>query len=303
MVHLVCCRIDGLKMPRALEIRFTRRTVGTSAGGSGVLWRPAKWVRCPSDVIAAGSACEGTRVPESVHAMRTPPRQSAPIAVTLRDRPGHACYNLSMRTKNGPDGQPVRSFIDAARRAQIIAAAIETIADVGYGNASLARIAERLGISKGVISYHFAGKDELIREVMNEVFATIGTVMESRLNTESTSAGMLRTYIESEIAFMRAYPAHLRTLVEIFSNFRKPDGTLHYDGVEEEELRLALIEDLLSSGQRNGEFCEFSTRVMAIAITGALNGVLLQWFANPAIDLELCANELVALFDRATRKQ
>jgi AcrR family transcriptional regulator len=30
-------------------------------------------------------------------------------------------------------------------------------------------VGERLGISKGVISYHFAGKDDLIKEVVLEV--------------------------------------------------------------------------------------------------------------------------------------
>jgi TetR/AcrR family fatty acid metabolism transcriptional regulator len=224
-------------------------------------------------------------------------------ATSVDDLFAHPCYNLSMRSDNSPNRQQARTFIDAARRAQIIGAAIETIADVGYGNASLARIAERLGISKGVISYHFAGKDELIREVVNEAYAAIGTAMEERLKSETTAVGLLRVYIETEIAFMRAYPAHLRALVEIFTNFRTADGKLHYDGATEEKLRLALIDELLSSGQRNGEFCEFSTRVMAIAITGAINGVLLQWFANPSLDLELCANELVALVDRATRKQ
>jgi TetR/AcrR family transcriptional regulator, fatty acid metabolism regulator protein len=36
----------------------------------------------------------------------------------------------------------------------------------GYGQASLARIAERGGTSNGVITYHFAGQDELIGEVI-----------------------------------------------------------------------------------------------------------------------------------------
>ena len=35
----------------------------------------------------------------------------------------------------------------SARRAQIVTAAIDTIAELGYGNASLARIAKRAGIS------------------------------------------------------------------------------------------------------------------------------------------------------------
>ena len=51
-----------------------------------------------------------------------------------------------MRSENGKSGQPKdRTFIETARRAQIVAAAIDTIAELGYGQASLARIAERAG--------------------------------------------------------------------------------------------------------------------------------------------------------------
>jgi AcrR family transcriptional regulator len=39
-------------------------------------------------------------------------------------------------------------------RSDIAATAIDTNAEVGYAGASFARIAEKLGISRGLISYH-----------------------------------------------------------------------------------------------------------------------------------------------------
>jgi TetR/AcrR family transcriptional regulator, fatty acid metabolism regulator protein len=53
------------------------------------------------------------------------------------------------------------TFTSAARRAQFVAAAIDTIAEVGYARASLGRIAERVGVSKGWVSYHFAARTSL----------------------------------------------------------------------------------------------------------------------------------------------
>ena len=77
-----------------------------------------------------------------------------------------------MRSENSPiDQETNRTFTETARRAQIVAAAIDTIAELGYGQASLARIAETAGTSKGVILYHFGGKDELIRELVAELVA------------------------------------------------------------------------------------------------------------------------------------
>ncbi|WP_409496972.1 TetR family transcriptional regulator [Amycolatopsis sp. cmx-11-12] len=65
-----------------------------------------------------------------------------------------------------------RTFTESARRAQIVAAAIETIAGLGYARASFAQIAKEAKLSStGLISYHFANKEELVRTVLEDVFA------------------------------------------------------------------------------------------------------------------------------------
>ena len=62
-----------------------------------------------------------------------------------------------------------RSFASEARRAQIVAATMQVIAEDGLAQASFARIAERAGLSSTrLISYHFAGKDELIEAVVRD---------------------------------------------------------------------------------------------------------------------------------------
>ena len=55
-----------------------------------------------------------------------------------------------------------KSFIEQARREQIVDAAIDVLYESGFAAASLGAIAERIGVSKGVLSYHFAGKRELL---------------------------------------------------------------------------------------------------------------------------------------------
>ena len=79
-------------------------------------------------------------------------------------------------------GQDERSFIENARRAQIIECAINAIAELGYANASLAEIAKRAGVSKGVISYHFDGKRELMQQVINTVIEKAAAVMLPRID-------------------------------------------------------------------------------------------------------------------------
>src|ERR1700729_4645573 len=89
-----------------------------------------------------------------------------------------------------------RTFTEAGRRAQIVAAAIDTIADVGYANASFARIASRAGLSStGLISYHFAGKSDLMAQVVEETVAAMSGYMTERMAGCSSAAGALETYI------------------------------------------------------------------------------------------------------------
>ncbi|MBV9711803.1 MAG: TetR family transcriptional regulator, partial [Ktedonobacteraceae bacterium] len=84
--------------------------------------------------------------------------------------PIHSHYTLTMRIKDKPDGQNQPTFTEAARRTQIIECAIETIATLGYAQASLAQIAKRAGISKGVIVYYFKSREELIKQVVKAIF-------------------------------------------------------------------------------------------------------------------------------------
>ena len=109
-----------------------------------------------------------------------------------------------------------------------MAAAIDTIAELGYGQASLARIAERAGTSKRVICYHFDGKDDLIKELVSELVARGRAYLGPRLEAEPTGAGMLRTYIESNLA-MRENRNHVVAIVEIALNARGTDGSPLYD--------------------------------------------------------------------------
>src|SRR5438067_11717185 len=115
-----------------------------------------------------------------------------------------------MRSESSPIGQEsTRTFTETARRAQIVSAAIDTIAELGYGQASLARIAEAAGTSKGVIIYHFGGKDELIKELLQELIARAGQYMRPRIEAEQTGAGMLRALLESNLAFMAENRNHV----------------------------------------------------------------------------------------------
>ena len=207
-----------------------------------------------------------------------------------------------MRSESSPIGQEsTRTFTETARRAQIVAAAIDTIAELGYGQASLARIAETAGTSKGVIIYHFGGKDELMRELVAEVVARGVAYMEPQIDAEPTGAGKLRAYIESNLAFMGENRNHMVAIFEIALNARAADGSRLYD-VSVQDAGVAALEQLLAYFQDTGEFrAGFDPHVMAMAIRAAINAVPAQLARDPALDVAHHAREIADMFHIATR--
>ncbi len=208
-----------------------------------------------------------------------------------------------MWSETSPAGQETRrTFTETARRAQIIAAAINTIAELGYGQASLARIAATAGTSKGVILYHFGGKDELIRELVAEVVAGGVAYMQPRIEAEPTGSGKLRAYIESNLAFMRDNRNHVVAIFEIALNARAADGSPLYD-FSIQDAGVAALQQLLAHFQGTGEFrADFDPHVMAMAIRAAISAVPSQLARDLALDVGHHAHELAETFHLATRR-
>ena len=97
---------------------------------------------------------------------------------------------MRTRTKSVPAENA--SFAETARRAQIVDCAIDTIAEMGFAKASVDQIAKRAGVSKGVITYHFPNKQEIVDAIIEKVLAAGRTYMVPRIMAETSAAGRLR---------------------------------------------------------------------------------------------------------------
>lgn len=200
-----------------------------------------------------------------------------------------------MRPRSPTD--KARTFTETARRAQIVAAAIDTIAEVGVANASLARIGERIGISKGLVSYHFAGRDELLKQVASTIVEQIRAFMVPRTSAEAASgSGFLRAYIESNLAFMQDHRNHMMAILRASAE----DQDQFEEGGEVGEAVQTLERHLARLQSERQLRPDFDPLVVALAIRAAINAILLRLAQDPGLDLDECARELVNLFHRAT---
>jgi len=206
-----------------------------------------------------------------------------------------------MRTKDKLTGQKRPTFTETARRAQLIEGAIETMAPLGYAQTSLAQIAKRAGISKGVIVYYFSSKEALIEQVVTEIYTAAVQAVTPQIAAQPTAQLRLQAYIRSAVDYIGTHRMRMVALLEIALNFRTADGKLRYGGTSEEWI-LTALEALFRQWQEDGEFRAFDPLVMAMTIRRAIDAVAPLLAAHPNLDTDAYARELVMLFDRATRK-
>lgn len=188
-----------------------------------------------------------------------------------------------------------KTFTETGRRAQIVTAAIEVIAEVGYLKASFSRIAKHAGLSStGMISYHFAGKEDLLAACVAEIEQITGAYMSPRIDAAVGHIAQLRAYVESNIALVGEHPEAVRALIDLVKNAGSQSPGVNG--------RIALFEHHFRTGQEAGIFRAFDVRTVALALTSGLDAVV----ATAAIDvpepteLTRIGRELADLYVRAT---
>ena len=188
-----------------------------------------------------------------------------------------------------------KTFTESARRAQIVTAAIEVIAEIGYAKASFSQIAKHAGLSStGMISYHFAGKDDLLTACVAEIEKVTDAFMQSRIQNAGGHVAVLRAYVEGNVALVGIHPAAVRALIDIVRNLPGQRAGVYQ--------RLTVFEEHFRSGQAAGAFRPFDTRTVTIALTSGLDAVVVTAAANVPEPAELTriGRELADLYVQAT---
>ncbi|NMO02148.1 TetR family transcriptional regulator [Gordonia sp. TBRC 11910] len=200
---------------------------------------------------------------------------------------------------------PSRTFTEDARRRQIVDCAIELIADVGYPQASQAKIAERAGIAKSVVLYHFANKDDLVTEIVNTVFTKAAAIMVPAIAAAPNATEKLTAYIDANGQFLATHRREAVALFEISNSYRSSDGlrldqqaqkTVEAQGIPPE---FALLDPqaIVELGISTGEFrADLDPAMVRNAIRGSLDGAVSDMFRNPDYDIHAFTETLKVLY-------
>lgn len=172
-----------------------------------------------------------------------------------------------------------------------MAAATQEIAERGYEDASLTRIAERAGVAKGLIWRYFTGKDDLMEATATATMVSIRERIAGVLDLSLPVPDVIRAALRHVAALTVTHRAELIALNRIVHNVSHPDGVERVKLDYYEETYQAQ-ETLFRHGQAEGSLQDFDTRVMAVAYQGSVEMMLDYLGTHPNVDPHTFADEL-----------
>ena len=175
--------------------------------------------------------------------------------------------------------------------------AAEVVAEVGYSNASVARIAARAGISKGVITYHFVSKDEILRGVALGFLERCSREVQSRIDGAQSATEAVHGWVRGELLFFAEHRVESIAMVEIMANHRDPEFVLAFD--DEAAAETQRLVEILRRGQQASEFRPFDPNTVAQIILRCRDGILDSWGETTADALADQIDTLVSFIDHA----
>ncbi|MFG2287556.1 TetR/AcrR family transcriptional regulator [Streptomyces sp. NPDC048595] len=196
---------------------------------------------------------------------------------------------MTPRRGDGPDAL---TFTERARRQQLIEATIDLVSTRGYPATSLSAIAERAGLSKAAVLYHFSSKDNLTRAALEQVMGQFSAYVAERLAQAPGPREAVIAYVRAMIGYQQANRRHVRVITEMLLD--DEGGTrLKTPGSHDTNDRWQTLATMLTEGQQAGVLREFHPPTIALAIGGAIDGVIAHWLVHPELDLDAAAAELV----------
>ena len=184
-----------------------------------------------------------------------------------------------------PDG------VRLLRRTQIIAAARAIVARDGLEALTIAALEDALGYSRGVITYHFANKDEIVDEVLRSAIDEIDEATRAEVKAATTTAERVRAVIGAVVRGFVARVEATRILVSFWGRLHA-DARIRAANAKLYQRYREQTAELLRAGRRRGDLAAVDVDATATVIVGVVLGIAAQaYFDPPAVDVDAAVEE------------
>ena len=155
------------------------------------------------------------------------------------------------------------------RKSEIINAAVEIINKEGFVNFSVGKVSNKLGISKGVFSYHFPTKDLLLKAIVDHYFEQAAKFMSQHIRSENGACDALDSYIEACLYYAASDKERTVCVVDIMLNCRTENGKHLF---QDDGSTTQVLLEIFQYGQKeDGSFRDFSPIIMANSVRSIID--------------------------------
>lgn len=127
-------------------------------------------------------------------------------------------------------GRPANPTLQAARRRQILDAAVELFARLGYSDTELDAVAQRAGIAKGTIYRYYRSKSALFLATVDDGMQRLLASIDAARPANGDGVAVLTAAIRAYLVFFDEHPGYVELFMQERAQFRdrkKPTYFVH----------------------------------------------------------------------------
>lgn len=167
---------------------------------------------------------------------------------------------------------------DKPKYKQIVDAAVIVIAENGYHQAQVSKIAKEAGVADGTIYLYFKNKEDILISVFQEKMGVFVDNVKEILKIEISATEMLARMIENHFSLLNG-DRHLAIVTQL--ELRQSNKELRYRINEVLKEYLTLLDTILKEGIEKGEFDErIDIRLARQMVFGTIDETITSWVMN-----------------------
>jgi len=167
---------------------------------------------------------------------------------------------------------------DKPKYKQIVDAAVIVIAENGYHQAQVSKIAKEAGVADGTIYLYFKNKEDILISVFREKMGVFVDNVKEILKKEISPTEMLAKMIENHFSLLNG-DRHLAIVTQL--ELRQSNKELRYRINEVLKEYLTLLDTILKEGIEKGEFDEkIDIRLARQMVFGTIDETITSWVMN-----------------------
>ncbi|MGH2318304.1 TetR/AcrR family transcriptional regulator [Planococcus sp. SE5232] len=167
---------------------------------------------------------------------------------------------------------------DKPKYKQIIDAAVIVIAENGYHQAQVSKIAKQAGVADGTIYLYFKNKEDILISVFQEKMGVFVSKLEQIISRDLDASTKLGLMIESHFELL-ASDIHLAIVTQLELRQSNYEIRMKINNVLREYLKL--MDKILVKGMEDGEFdAAMDIRLARQMVFGTMDETITTWVMN-----------------------